>query len=201
MKYQHLVLAIVVGMIFGVQKEIKASSCIEFNEVNIMGGFNSPKLKSTIQLWDPNNDFKFTKEMKEEFLKSTALTGLKILELNNKDIDDNFIEEMCKNKTFARLITIDLSNNKNITSKSLKYIRESDIIGSTRDLPQISGKYGCPSSEVYINIDGTGITDKKDIKKYFGEPRSEFVIRYMHPVHNTATYPTINNGIKWLQRK
>lgn len=184
-------------MIGGLQNQVHASSSIRFDEVKDMGGFDSPQMKSVIQLWDPKGDFDFNDKLQQQFLKSNTLTNLRTLELKNMNINDEFIGEMCNNPTFARLMNIDLSGNENITHKSLKYIFDSNIVASIRDLPQISGRHGCAASEIYITINDTGIT-KEDVEIYCHIPRRNFVIQYLNPRNDTASYPTAN-GIKWLQ--
>lgn len=197
MKYfKYLVFVIVTSWVCGFQSQIQASS-LTFDQAIERGGFDNPQMRSVMQLWDP--DGVLSHEIAHQLLESTALTNLRTLDLKNENIDDDFIRQLCQNPTFARLINIDLSGNENITSQSLQYILDSDIIGSIRDLPQISGRYGCPSSEVYITIDGTSIS-KEDMQPYLDKPRHGFVIRYLSP-QDRASSPTVNNAIKWLQRR
>ncbi len=131
-------------------------------------------------------------------LLGKPLPHLKALDLRGVGINDDFIDTLCKNSSLKRLIRIDLSNNEDITSESLKKIFKSDVIGSVRDLQQISGRYGIPSSEVYIGWKNTKIK-YTDVERYKKTPRFDFSIQYLHPIHEYPTFPSVERSIKWLQ--
>jgi hypothetical protein len=138
---------------------------------------------------------------KNYLIDSLTLTNLRVLDLSNQDITDDFIMNMCGNPTFSRVININLSGNPNLTSEALKYISQSASIGSIRDLPQFSSQYEKPSSEIYIDVRGTGI-GAEIVKQYNTEPENkDFFIRYLHPATGKATSQPANHAIKWLRIK
>ncbi len=132
----------------------------------------------------PDKENEFTDEAKEEFLNSSSLINLKKLNLKNQGIDDDFIKKLCKNITFSKIEFIDLHNNEKVTEKSLKFISESKILGSVRELPQINSRYKCHFSEIFINIKGTSIP-QTILEKYQNEPQNkDFSIRFLSPVQD-----------------
>lgn len=163
-------------------------------------GFNKSTLRNVSTL-SPNDDnqLRDNNQMRNALSQSTALVSLKVLNLHNQGIDDAFIKKLCNNSTFSRVIRFNLSGNPEITEKSLEFLSNSDIIGSIRDLPQLSGSYGKPSSEIYIETQNTGIS-LETIKKYQAKPtRFDFSIRYLHPFTNKRTAEPVSDSIKWLQ--
>lgn len=173
-------------------------SSMSYDEAwNLGGNFDGPRLRNVVHLY-PSSDNQLDISMQDSLASSKALINVKVLDLSHQDIDDNFIERLCKNRTFSRVINLDLSGNPKITDKSLELISISDIIGSIRDLPQISGKYGIPSSEIYIYTQDTSI-NSKTIKEYQEAPkRFDFSIRYLN-LNGQRTASSVSDSIKWLQ--
>jgi len=162
------------------------------------GKFNGRSLRNVSEI-RVENEFNLTPEQKTAFLKSSNLTGLKTIELRGQDIDDTFVEAMCKKPTFSRLITIDLSDNDKITDKSVEAIIKSTIIGRIRDLPQISGRYGLPSSEVYLLVSGTRVNEQTKNKLLKKPSRFDFDIHYLNPITNKKSSASVQGAIKWVQ--
>ncbi|MBL8676710.1 MAG: hypothetical protein JNJ47_04720 [Alphaproteobacteria bacterium] len=148
----------------------------------------------------PDKDNELTSEMAEDFLNSQhSLINLRTLSFEKQNIDDSFIKALCNNKTFSRIMNLDLTGNPGVTDSSLDLISGSNIIGSIRDLPQTSGRYNLPSSEIYITVKGTGISFDS-IRKYKEAPQNnDFSITYLHPFYNTPTADPVTGAIKWLQ--
>jgi hypothetical protein len=141
---------------------------------------------------------KLSDPMKTLLASSLTLTNLRVLDLNDQGINDEFIEKISNNPTFSRITKIDLSGNPDITPKALEYIVESPYIGSIRDFPQISAKYGVYSSEIHIVAHGTSI-DSETIRSYNMEPKNKsFIIHYLHPTTEKPTSQPAVRAIKWL---
>ncbi len=180
------------------------TTCVHFKDAWKRNKFNHPDLNKIEYLHVGNsNEFKLTTEQKQAFLKSKHFNGLGSLELRGQDIDDKFVEIMCENPTFSRLYRIDLSKNPNITDKSIEYIRESTLIGSIRDGPQICGRYGRTASYIYLNVEGTKVS-KEMIKlsstkaAFDGFDFGGFSIQYLHPITGKKTYHS-SQAIKWVE--
>src|SRR3546814_769732 len=100
--------------------------------------FNGRGLARVIKLYPASDLSKadpLTLEQKEALVKSRTLENLKTLDLRNQGVDDYFINALCQNPTFSRVINIRLSGNPAITRDSLEVIWTSLIIGRIRDLP------------------------------------------------------------------
>lgn len=116
-------------------------------------------------------------EMKsaEDLISKLNLT-VKTLDLSgHKEVDDNFVKTLSESDKSKTLINIDLSNTS-ISDISLQYILESKKLGTQRDLPQISARYDLPSSEIYLNVEGTKVS--KENKEKFGKPFSGVKLSY-----------------------
>lgn len=162
------------------------------------GKFEGLNLRRVMALF-PDKDNEFTDDMKERFLNSHSLINLRTLNLKKQGIDDVFIRKLSENKTFARIININLNDNEKITENSLKTISESGVIGSIRDLPQMSSRYDRPSVELRITTERCTNIPVEIIKKYDNVPQNtKFSITYLHPFDGTQTAEPVNNGIKWL---
>lgn len=156
--------------------------------------FNGKNLTNVIKLY-PKHGNQLNDLQKILLSQSQKLINLKELDLNNQNLTDDFIKTISKNDTFSRIRYLNLINNKLITKKSLKYILNSNTLGSIRDLPSISGKYGMPISEIFININKANILEE-DIKKY-EKPRFDFSIHYYNSLTG-ETAPSVSNCVKIL---
>jgi len=160
--------------------------------------FSGPSLGDVTEIFTISDEYQLTDEQKQKLCSSATLKNLKVIDLSNQGIDDDFMSKICKNPTFSRVIKLDLSGNKKLTDQTLKLISESQFLGSIRDLPQISSRYGKPSSEIHINVKDTSISPRA-ISQFNREPQNrDFVIRYLHPVTDQETSLPAT-GIKWLQ--
>lgn len=139
------------------------------------------------------------KNINVEQLLNDIKPTVKTLDLSGCDaVDDNFIRTLSLNKKSEGILNIDLRGTK-VTKLSLEYILKSKILGTRRDLPQISGRYDMPSSEIYLDIRDTSI-DIKEAKKYFENPISDIQLRYGIFVGHDVFKKTANDeiGIKLL---
>lgn len=170
---------------------------LSYDEAWIEGKFDAKSLSNVWQLY-PEEGTSLNEDRQEALAQSRHLHRLKTLNLRCQNIDDKFIQRISSNQTFSRIINLNLSYNHQITDKSLEYILDSDYLGSIRDLPQISGHYGLPSSEIYITTEGTGITTES-VKKYQNNPRFNFCIDYINPVTDKRSAASNQGAIKWLQ--
>lgn len=116
-------------------------------------------------------------EQQEAFLSSSAFRNLCDLDVRNQNIDDKFTEALCRNPSFARLSSLNLTGNPAITFQSLKYILDSDSLGSLREAPQISGRHGKTSSEIRVVVTGTTISAAQ-ANEWNEKYRTPFPIRY-----------------------
>jgi hypothetical protein len=89
-------------------------------------------------------------------------------------------------------MAIDLSNNSGITDAALEYIRNSTVFGSVRALPQVSARYGGPSTTVRVKRRNTSVT------RTSVEPEFDFVIDYKHPITDEVTGHA-DQGIKLIE--
>ncbi|AIL13862.1 hypothetical protein IM40_10905 (plasmid) [Candidatus Paracaedimonas acanthamoebae] len=174
-----------------------SSNMLSYDDAWNVSRFNGKNLQDIVELY-PMPGTVLSKDQKQCLLESKTLYNLKTLDLSNQEIDDKFIEALCNQPTFSRIINLDLSGNPDITDLSLKYLLESNTLGSVRDLPQISGTYGSPSSEIYITTRDTAISPEA-IQHYHSNPRFDFVINYLHPITHTFTAPSAKSSIKWLR--
>jgi len=168
---------------------------VTFYHIREEGGFDSQTLLtvSCIQA----SGTKLSLEKKKALINSQYLKNVHSLYLLNQDLDDNFIERMYRNTTLKRLINLDISRNQNITNRSLQEILNSDL-GSIRDLPQISGRYGIPSSTMYVTACGTSIVSK-DNQKHINLNRFGFTVEYKHPLTGKTTDTTAVNAVKFVE--
>ena len=126
--------------------------------------------------------------------------NLRTLDLKNQDLTDKDIELLSKNPSLGRVINIDLSENPRITAKSIQFVLDSPYLGSIRDIPQISDTYGLPASTLYLSLQGTS-ADPEEISQEKNIFRKNFSIHYKHPKDNSGTYPSADNGLKFVECK
>ena len=123
-------------------------------------------------------------------LLSELKPTVKTLDLSgHKEVNDSFIKDLSESKNSESLLNIDLSGTS-VTEESLKYILGSKVLGTRRDLPQISGRYDMPAAEIYLKLN-----DNIDTSK-FKRPADGFKLRYMR-VDGLQTAPDAT-GIKML---
>ncbi|OJX11711.1 MAG: hypothetical protein BGO77_06345 [Caedibacter sp. 37-49] len=121
------------------------------------GGVGSESLRTVSHI--QASGVKLTPEEKETLINSPYLNNVHSLYILDQYLDENFILRLCQNTALKRLINLEISKNQNITNLSLQSILESDL-GLIRDLPQISGRYGIPSSTIYVTASKTSIVSK-----------------------------------------
>lgn len=163
---------------------------IDYDDVRKEGGFGSPSLANVCSIVASDN--KLTDTEKQALLESTHLHHIHTLDLSGQDIDDSFVEKLVRNGALKRIMTLDLSNNPKITNLALDYILKSSVLGSIRDLPQTSARYGGPSTTIRVKRRNTGITTTNI------EPVYYFSINYINPITGSSVYETTDQGIKLL---
>ncbi len=163
---------------------------LDYDDVRREGGFGSETMVNVCRIEASNT--KLTVDEKEALLTSSYLNHIHTLDLSGQEIDDSFIEKLASNTSLSRLMTIDLSNNPSITDTALDYIRSSSVFGSVRDLPQVSARYGGPSTTVRIKRKNTGVT------KTSVDPEFYFGIDYIHPITGRKTFDHADQGIKLI---
>ena len=83
-----------------------------------------------------------------------------------------------------------------VTKKSLSLLLTSKYIGTRRDLPQFSARYERPSSELYVNVQGS---KAEKAQQEFLKPVGPFKFQYGR--HLGEKLGESSDGIKWLQFK
>lgn len=167
-----------------------ASRTVSFDDIRSEGGFGSESLLTVSYIEASGN--MMTEEEKEALVNSPYLKNVKALDLKQQRLDDSFIEKLCNNQSLNRLIKLDISENKDITEKSIQLILDSDLLGSVRDLPQISGRYGIPSSTIYVTAKNTSVQGIE--VKRFG-----FHIEYKHPMTGQQTNTPADYAVKFVE--
>ena len=152
---------------------------LDYDEVRSSGGFGAKGMVLVSRICPSSTPL--TEEEKESLVQSKTLINLHTLDLSNQGIDDDFIKKFSQNSTFSRIITLDVCENVKVTDKSMEYLLESPYIGSLRDLPQVSGRYGCTSTVIYVRARGTSV------KKQPKEPLFKFSITYQNAVTGKET--------------
>jgi hypothetical protein len=99
---------------------------------------------------------------------------VKKLDLSDREeVNDNFIEQLNQYDAFRTIVNIDLSHTR-ITERALTHIR-GGLIGTRRELPQISERYSAPVSDVYLDVSHTAADSHKDL---FRDPVAGVTIEY-----------------------
>ena len=167
-----------------------------FDEIREEGGFKSASL-STVFRVEPSGD-PLSDEEKRDLLDSESLLNVHSMDLRNQNIDDGFIEKFCKNKTYSRLINLDVSDNQGITNASVQHILTSPVLGSIRDLPQISGRFGVPSSVIYLTARNT-LCHPKEGRGDFYKYLKGVSVKYIHPVTGLETSETVDYAVRIVE--
>jgi hypothetical protein len=163
---------------------------LDYDDVRREGGFISETLVNVCRIGASKTNLTIDEKM--ALLSSPYLNSIHTLDLSGQDIDDAFVEKFASNQSLRRLITLDLSNNPSVTDDSIEYIRKSLVLGSVRDLPQVSARYGGPSTTVYVKCRNTAVTKTEvDPEFYFG-------INYINPVTGKKTFEHVDDGIKLI---
>ena len=173
---------------------------VSYDDVRETGGFSSAQLARAVSL-KPSGP-QLTNEERTQLFRSQYLSGLHTLSLKGQGMEDDFIAELCQNKSLRRIMNIDLSDNANITIKAIKNIIESDDLGSLRHLPQISGRYGTAATTIYVNAKGTRVVDpeNKDNKESFTLERLyDFDIDYVNSITGKKTANSDKGAIKFVE--
>lgn len=124
---------------------------------------------------------------------SRKLSNVRTLELDGQNIDDDFLRNLFSS-SFPRLINLSLKGNESVTSEGIQAILDDEVVGSIRDLPQYSSRYGLPSSEIRVSIARTNVL----IEEIIDNPRFDFTIKYLHPHTSKMTAPVAYPALKWL---
>ena len=183
-------MGLLISLIIGEQSFASQLRTISYEDVREEGGFNAPGLTNVMELMPRGKNL--NEQEIQTLTTSQSLTNLRVLDLTNQQlVTDAVIEQIAENSTFSRIITLKLSG-ANITDRSIKAIANSPYLGSVRDLPQISGRYGIPSSVVRVYTQDTEVRDTDQKEKF------EFHIEYRPP---NPTYPwePVNHGVKIVE--
>lgn len=103
------------------------------------------------------------------------LDSLTDLDLKGQNIDDNFLKELCDSGNLKKIRYINLIDNENLTSRSLKYLFRNKKVGSEGFGSYLSGKYGMMSVKIVIEISSPNMT--KDKIKSYQKPLFDFYFR------------------------
>lgn len=174
------------------------ASCrsLSFDDIRSEGGFGSRSLLTVSSMRGSGNAL--TEIEKEALVSSDYLKNIHTISLVKQDLDDNFIERLCRNKSLNRLVNLDVSENEKITNKSLRLILNSDL-GSVRDLPQISGRFGIPSSTIYVTAKKTSVRPETSDKHEICLHRFNFSVFYIHPVTEEETDSPADYAVKFVE--
>ncbi len=173
---------------------------LDFDQVRESGGFSSLSLKNVISITPSQQSL--NQEEVRALANSTTLKNLRTLNLKDQEnVNDEFVRTLSNNPTFSRIINLNLSGT-NITRQSFNYILESNSLGQIRDLPQVSGRFGVPSSMIYVRVEDIQNLPKKEIEEFNrgNKKKNNFTIQYMHPAKGIESSPPAT-GIKMLEIK
>jgi mRNA interferase MazF len=170
---------------------------VDFDDIRAEGGFGSASLLSVSRIQASGNIL--SEEEKQSLTNSKYLEKIHSLYLQKQDLNDDFIAALCQNPTLIRLINLDVSENPNITNRSLQLILESDSLGSVRDLPQISGNLGIPSSTLYITAKKTSVKPNEPGRHEIILQRLGFSINYIHPFTGKETDTPAEYAVKFIE--
>jgi hypothetical protein len=156
-----------------------------------MGAGTAPILIMNFALHNHCNCCKFKKE-NDLFAKSA------FCDLAGKNINDDELKIILSNPIYSRIRVINLSGNPKITNDSIDFILNDLVLGSLREAPEISGKFGCASSTIIVNAHGTQICNDDGKWEKFEKHIFEFEINYTHPLtgKNTARK---TDGVKFVE--
>ena len=174
---------------------------IDYDELLELISDKDSRLSNVTEISNDESPTTLTNKELDILVKSSAFINLKKLDLSRQNnLTDLNIIELCKNEnSFKQLVAIDLSDCTKITVESLKAILDSPYVGSVRNLPQISARYGCPASEIKLIIGGkTSIKREEKRKKYVLRP---FAIEYKLPNDRESSFAPVKNGIKIINVK
>jgi hypothetical protein len=166
---------------------------LDYEAVREEGGFNAESLKNVGELIPGGRNL--SKDETLALVTSNSLTSLKILDLKNQPtVNDEVIKQLANNPTFSRIVTLKLRGT-DITDESIEYILNSEHLGSIRDRPSISGKYGTPYSMIIVFTKDTFV---KDITK---RTRFDFHIEYRAENPTFFTYPwePVDHAVKFVE--
>lgn len=170
---------------------------VDFDQIREEGGFEGHCLSKVATIF-PSEETLEAEEI-DALFNSPHAANIKTLNLRGQIlVNDLKVAQLCNNRAFARIINLDLRDT-GITLAALDSILESNTLGSIRDLPQMSGRYGCPSSTIYVSTNLVDLTP--DIIGQYNRgnrKKNDFTIYYKHPANGIATAPTVT-GIKMLE--
>lgn len=187
---------------------------ISIGEIRRNGGLESRKLRGVynIDLYDYtrcdkcNHDYKtiikLTDEEKNQLCNSEKIIEIYGLDLRDQNIDDDFVEKLSNNPSdgLKCLMNINLSENPKITNESLNHILNSPYLGSIRNRPAVSGKYGTCYTKIDVKAQNTMIKKNIELESFFsklgdgmGDLPVGFTIKYRNGDWDS------NDGIKIIE--
>ena len=197
----------VLGFLSMIQDGNAMLRSLDYDEVRREGGrgFSTDIFSNAYQLVPSKELLK--PEEKGDLVRNPYLTKLHTLNLSGQNIDDDFVRALCETKynpdrspsnSYRRIIHLNLSRNPLITMRSIDFLLESPVLGSLRDLPQISGRFGCPATTLYVQAKETGISPPSPEEKHFIKHRFNFDIEYRNPItEKQSDTPAI--GVKFVE--
>ena len=153
--------------------------------------FSSPKMSfvQTIQ----SSGVELSPEEKQ-MIRNAKMENITMITLRptymigKKEFTNDDVLSFLSNRSLTRIVQLDISGNTHVDNVIPEFILENDYIGSQRDLPQISGKFGIPSSEILVRASQTSITIDPNKAQYTYMKRG-FKIHY-------SAAQSVENGMK-----
>lgn len=166
---------------------------LSYETVREEGGFDADSLEDVTEIRPSGRTL--NEEELLALIHSHSLKNLRTLDLAYQPlVKDWVIADLVKNPTFSRLITLRLSGT-DVTDASIYFILYSPVVGSIRDMPHISGKYGLPSSRIRVHARDTHIedTERKDFFDFHIEYKPPFVAYPWEPVNHGVKIVEVDN--------
>lgn len=149
-----------------------------------------------------SSDDTFSTEQLKEFC-NLPLEKLHTLSFwRQSNVDDDILkliaQRASEGQAFWRLKNLDLSETQ-VTEVGVKALLESRLVGTIRDLPQLSGRYNTPASTIFIRVE--------DVKAEFPNMTAlnrgaivnrDIVIHYKNPLTDKEICAPVK-GIKMIE--
>lgn len=169
-------------------------SSITLDEIIEQRGFDNPAMV-TIGSILASNESLGAGEL-HQLVHSQQFFNVHTLDLSNQEnLTDQHIFALAQNPAFSRLSQIYLSNSQHIGDQAIAALLNSPYIGRIRELPQESARYGCPSTTVYVRVNGTAVT--QGLRQTRLEKRP-FSIVY-RPSNPQRYYSPVQNAVKIIE--
>lgn len=175
---------------------------VTYDEIREEGGFNSTSMLDVSRIIPSGSPL--SEDEIRELIESKTLTNLHTLDLSNqKNVTDVHIKRLSENPAFKRIINLDLSGTR-VTSSSIMDLLGSNM-GTIRDLPQLSARFGLPSSTIYLTALDTQIENNFE-RNVFPSGGKCFTIfsqgvhlDYLNPVTGQKTSLPVDGAMKMIE--